>query len=216
MERYAHLVRNREPLVDNIIGFADGMKVKVQCSESDEDQSKFFNDYDGDTVINNVYCFSPEGKIFFAAINYPGSWHDSIVSIELQQFILQTDYAIAVDQGFPRSGRMYDRFLGPMSRRQRANIAPILQEHVEQQHALYISLRQAAEWGMRSLEGTFCRLKTRLTSDKKQRGRYLESITLLHNFRTVFMSINQIKAVFGLDYENVINIDGYDRIARYF
>lgn len=216
MERFANLIKNREPLVENIIGFADGMKVKVQCSECEEQQSLFFNDYDGDTVINNVFCFSPEGKVIFAAVNFPGSWHDSQVAIDLAQLILETEFAIAVDQGFPRSGLMYGRFVGPMSRRQRSNISPIVQDCVEEEHALYISLRQAAEWGMRSLEGTFCRLKTRLTSDSKNRRRYLESIVLLHNFRAVTMSINQIKAVFGEDYQNVINIDGYDKIGRYF
>ncbi len=217
MKYFSDLVRAREPdITEDIIGFADGLKVKVKCSEDEEDQDLFYNDYDCDTVINNVFCFSPTGKIIYAAINFPGSWHDSTVAIKLAQQISNTEYAIAVDQGFPRSGYMYGKFVGPLSRRQRANISPIVRDIVEEQHALYISLRQAAEWGMRTLQATFCRLKSRLTQDSDMRLVYIESIVLLHNFRAVNMSINQIKTVFDEDYENVINIDGYDRISRYF
>jgi hypothetical protein len=30
-------------------------------------------------MVNNVFAFSPLGKIFYAAFNYPGSWYDSQV-----------------------------------------------------------------------------------------------------------------------------------------
>ena len=69
---------------------------------------------------------------------------------------------------------------------------------------------------MRALQGTFARLTTSLTSDSKKRHDLILSIVLLHNLRTDLMGVNQIATVFNPEYEQYINIDGYDRIARYF
>jgi hypothetical protein len=81
---------------------------------------------------------------------------------------------------------------------------------------VYTSLRQASEWGMRGLQGTFPRCKKRLPSNKEKRRRVLECIILVHNFRTEVVGHNQISEVFALEYERVINIHGYDRIRRYY
>ena len=69
---------------------------------------------------------------------------------------------------------------------------------------------------MRALQGTFPRLKSRLTSDKQKRHDLILSIVLLHNFRTDCIGLNQIATVFNHHYEQFINVDGYDRIARYY
>lgn len=218
MARFAALVQNREPLVNNVIGFCDDVSVAIQCSSQSEDQNAFYDGYLHDTTINNVLVFSPEGKIFCAAINFPGSWHDSLVANR----IINTSeaklghYAICVDQGFPRSGRMFDKFVGPISARMRRNLLPELREPILRKHALYVSLRQGAEWGMRSLQGTFTRLKARLTSLKTRRRTILLSILYLHNFRTHHVGLNQIATVFNPQYEQVINLEGNDRIARYY
>jgi hypothetical protein len=58
------------------------------------------------------------------------------------------------------------------------------------------SLRQASEWGMRSLQGTFPRLKNRLPTDAKKRHDIIYSIILIHNFRTelcLIMNMNNNK-----------------------
>ena len=111
-------------------------------------------------MINNVFCFAPTGKIIFACINFPGSWHDSQVSLSL--------------------------------------------------------ISKVVEWGMRSLQGTFTRMKSRLTSIKRKRKLILSVIILLHNFRTEVVGLNQIATVFNVEYESFINIRNYDRIAQYY
>ena len=69
---------------------------------------------------------------------------------------------------------------------------------------------------MRALQGTFTRLKSRLTSNNRMRKLVIETIVLLSNFRTAHVGLNQIATVFNPHYEQSINLDGYDRIARYF
>jgi hypothetical protein len=78
------------------------------------------------------------------------------------------------------------------------------------------SMRQCSEWGMRALQGTFSRLKARLGSNKKKRGKIIHSIILLHNFRTYYVGLNQIATVFNPHYEQYVNLENYDRIRNYF
>ena len=61
-------------------------------------------------MCNNVFAFSPLGKIFFACINFPGSFHDATVAASLLDIAIRTlgVYKLFVDQGFPRSGLLYD------------------------------------------------------------------------------------------------------------
>lgn len=218
MAELARLVQQREPLATNIIGFADGLALPVQCSSDDHEQSVHYNGLHHDTTVNNVLLFLADGMVGFACLNYPGSWHDAQVSMSLIKTVLDRigTYAVCVDQGFPRGGDLFGIFVGPLSKRARRNLAPALAPVMLQKHAVYVSLRQAAEWGMRALQGTFARMSSRLTSNKEKRGLILQGIVLLHNFRTSYIGLNQIRKVFDPEYEQYINLDGYDRIARYF
>ncbi len=31
-------------------------------------------------MVNNVFAYGPDGKVFFAAVNFPGSWADGALS----------------------------------------------------------------------------------------------------------------------------------------
>ena len=111
-----------------------------------------------------VFCFAPTGKIIYSAINYPGSYHDSQVSVGLVNIVLEHfgPYKVCVEKRFPISGDMFDKFVGPMSQKTRDNLAPTMRQMLLQRNNMYVSLRQSSEWGMRALQGTFSRLKYRL------------------------------------------------------
>ena len=218
MSEFARMVEHREPMVKNVIGFVDGVSVPVQCSDEEHLQRAAYCGYSHDTMCNNVFAFSPEGKIIYAAINFPGSWHDSTVSLQLIRLVVSKigTYALCVDQGFPRSGDLFDRFVGPLPKRLKRRLTDEARAYLLPLHEKYISLRQASEWGMRALQGTFSRLKSRLTSNLRKREKIILSIVLLYNFRTELVGLNQIATVFNRHYEQYINLDTYDRIHRYF
>ncbi len=66
-------------------------------------------------------------------------------------------------------------------------------------HNTYVSLRQSSEWGMRALQGTFTRLKSRLPSNKRKRYLLLSVIVLLHNScLTLFDFVSLLMPAFGL------------------
>lgn len=218
MRELAALVQNRERSVNNVIGFVDGLSVSVQCTDETLTQNAYYNGYHHDTHVNNVFAFSAKGKIIYASYNFPGSWHDAQVS---QQLMLEVrehlgTYALCVDQGFPRGSDMEGLFVGPMSRKRRRELSPIVADLLRKRHEAYVSLRQAAEWGMRALQGSFSRLKSRMTSNSARRKRIIQCIILLHNYRVHYVGMNQIAAVFDREYQQYLNVDGYDRIAKYF
>jgi hypothetical protein len=169
-------------------------------------------------MANNVLAFAPTGKVIYACLNFPGSYHDSTVAADLIDITIRKIgiYAFCVDSGFPRGNELYDKFVGPISKAQKKQLSPILRTHILRQVEVYVSLRQASEWGMRALQGTFPRLKSRLCSDKPKRLNTIYGAVLLHNFRTHYVGLNQIAEVFNPLYEEYINIDGYDKISRYF
>jgi len=215
----AELVRRREPLVPDVIGFTDGLKCTVQCGSDAAQQDLDYCGYGQDTFCNNIFLFGSDGKIKYGSVNNPGSWHDSPCSTTLRAKCIEKikgTFKVCVDQGFKRGGDMWDIFVGPMSASQWSKINPILKPYIRREMEIYISLRQASEWGMRALQGTFARLKTRLTSNRELRKTIITSIVLLHNYRTEFVGLNQIATVFNRHYEGSINLDGYDRIGRYF
>ena len=218
IQQMCELVRHREPTVDDVFAFLDGLALPIQCSSDEDIQNAYYNGYYGDTMVNNIFLFAPTGKIIYAVFNAPGSWHDSTVAEPLKALILDLDlpYKICVDQGFPRSGVFRDRFVGPLSKQARRNLSPLLRRVLLQLHNKYVSLRQSSEWGMRGLQGTFTRLKSRLTSHNKKRKFILHSILLLSNFRIEYCGLNQIATVFNVHYEQYINLFGYDRIAKYY
>ena len=218
MREFAEMIQIREPMVNNVIGFVDGLSLPVQCSDDILLQNAAYNGYSHDTCCTNVFAFSPYGKIMYSAYNYPGSWHDSTVAQDLVNIVISRIgiYALCVDQGFPRSGDLHGRFVGPMSKKMKRRLSPELAEYLLPLHERYISLRQASEWGMRALQGTFSRLKSRMTSRTGIRKKIIFSIILLHNFRTEFVGLNQIATVFNPHYDQYINLDTYDRIQRYF
>ena len=69
---------------------------------------------------------------------------------------------------------------------------------------------------MRALQGSFARLKARLTSNKEKRFKIILAIVLLHNFRTRHVGLKQIATVFNPHHDQYVNLNGYDKIRRYY
>ena len=203
MEQFAAMVNAREPLIDDVIGFMDGVSLPTQCTSEENEQNAMYDGYTCDTTVNNVLAYGPDGKVFLSALNFPGSWTDGKMSAHFIEFIKRKigRYKICVDQGFPRQGEAYGILVGPISRRTARGLHRDVRDYLLKISNIHTSLRQASEWGMRGLQGTFPRLKSRLPYDKKKRRLVLETIVFIHNLRTDIVGMNQIKTVFFPEYE---------------
>ncbi len=89
--------------MDDIIGFMDGVSFPAECTDYCFIQSAMYCGYDCDMMVNNVFAYGPDGKVFFAAINFPGSWADGSLTAQFLHKMKRRmlDYKICVDQGFP-------------------------------------------------------------------------------------------------------------------
>ena len=218
MEYFARLINQREPEVDDVIGFMDGLSLVSDCTSEVFEQNAMYNGYHSETMVNNIIAYGPDGKVFLAAINFPGSWHDGSITANILPYIRERigNYKMCVDQGFPRSGDASFILVGPISRRQARRLAANLRQYLLTISNVYVSLRQASEWGMRGLQGTFPRFKKRLPGNAFKRSLVIKSIVFIHNFRTEIVGLNQIRTVFDPEYERYISLHGYDRIRRYY
>ena len=207
-----------ERLVDDVIGFMDGVSLPTKCTSEELEQNAMYDGYTCDTAVNNVLAYGPDGKVFLCALNFPGSWTDGKLSAHFIEFIKGKigRYKICVDQGFPRQGEAYGILVGPISKRSARRLHRDVRDYLLKISNVHTSLRQASEWGMRGLQGTFPRLKRRLPSDDNKRKKVLESIVYVHNLRTAIVGKNQIKTVFDPEYERIHNLEGYDRIRQYY
>jgi hypothetical protein len=169
-------------------------------------------------MVNNVFAYGPDGKVFFAAINFPGSWSDGSLTARFLHRMKRKigNYKICVDQGFPWSGAAHGTFVRPISKRAARHLHRNVRDYLLQISNVHTSLWQASEWGMRGMQGTFPCMKKRLPSDHARRRLVIEAVVLIHNFRTDYVGYNQIQTVFDPEYVRVENLEGYDRISQYY
>jgi hypothetical protein len=141
-------------------------------------------------------------------------------------------YLIA-DTAFPRGARDIDgRIVVPMKSGQTFRGT---QNEIEEKELFdheVVSYRQTAEWGMRSIQGSFGQLRLPLPiRDDQQRGNLLEICFRLHNLRTRRIGRNQIQSVYmkewrktteeeeiWINFENMLFGDQrhYDRVVRFY
>ena len=80
---------------------------------------------------------------------------------------------------------------------------------------IHTSLRQASEWDMHGLQGTFS-CKQGLPRDSEKHRLVLENITLIHNFCTEIVRFSLIKTVIDPEYECIQTLSGSGFIWQYY
>jgi hypothetical protein len=66
MQQFARMIELREPSVTDAIGFMDGLSLASECTNERLEQNAYYCGYDCDTMVNNVFAYGPDGKVFFA------------------------------------------------------------------------------------------------------------------------------------------------------
>jgi hypothetical protein len=235
VHQFANLIRQRHPLLKSAFGFVDGLHLPVARASDLEVENAFYNGWCSSHFTSNIFVFAPNGTIIYANLNTPGSWHDSAVSRHLYTKLLDNTpkgYYLIADTAFTTSQTdLRDRLRTPP----KANFInysanpKIAQQEIRFNEQL-VSARQAAEWGMQSLQGSFGRLKLPMPAeDAEGRGIVYELCSRLHNVRARLVSISQIRTVYegvwaesgsGLynDFKHFLfkDIRKTDRIQRFY
>jgi DDE superfamily endonuclease len=169
-------------------------------------------------------------------LNAPGSWHDARVAYPIYKQLLENTpdgYYLVADTAFPRGqANIAGRIVAQMKAGERITAT---QAEIEEK-ALFdrevISYRQTAEWGMRSIQGSFGRLRLPLSiRNDHQRADLLEICFRLHNLCTRRIGRNQIQSVYmpewrktiheeeiWTNFENMLFEDQqqHDRVTRFY
>ena len=210
MAQFAEQIKLHEPSIDDVIGFMDGLSLATECTSERMAQNAMYCGYDCDTMVNNIFIYGPNGKVFFCAINYPGSWADGAVTRNFLPFLHDKigEYKIVVDQGFPRSGDAYGILVGPLTKKGARKLHASVRAEMIRQYLCFAS--SASEWGMRALQGSFPRFKKRLPSNSAKREKVIHTIVLVHNFRTHFVGSFVVDVCDHLPLQCTIGLDFVD------
>lgn len=216
----SELIQSRHSLLQGAFGFIDGLNLAVQVSDDDEIENATYNGWLHDHFISNILVFSPKGTIYIqytsmtakahllllgliigCRLNAPGSWHDAKIAqpiyAKLREHTPDGFYLVA-DTAFPRGTQsIQNRIKTPLKEGSKLPRDPQKRQSLLSFNRQLLSCRQAAEWGMRTLQGSFGRLRMPLQiSNSKARAELLEVCVRLQNVRTSLVGINQIRNTF--------------------
>jgi hypothetical protein len=161
-------INEKYPLLCNCWGAMDGLKLRVEKAGDCQIQNMFFNGWQHDHYISNLFLFSPDGKIRACYINAPGTLHDSTMAKrgsvydKINLLFGERGAKSVVDLAFSSEACQ------SMFKSWQLNIdnqGYVWQNSQVQRQAT--SVRQLSDWGMRGLQASFPRLKDRLMWEEK-------------------------------------------------
>ena len=189
-------------MLSDVWATMDGIKLTLQQSGTYVIQDVFYNGWTYDHYVMSVVCLCPDGTIPIAFFNVPGCVHDSLVADYRDIYTkLEREYEkhggkCTVDSAF---GGVQRPYLIKLSQDNLFSDLPTQQERNEdvRRKIQATSMRQAAEWGMRMLQGSFPRLKDRFVFEKRGERRIaMRRFILLFNLWSRLVGINQIRNVY--------------------
>lgn len=195
-------VEAKEPLIKGRWGFIDGKNYAVQEPSDCYVQNGMFNGWLHAVFVTGTVCFSADGLVVWAKLNFFGSWNDSDISREFREKLADDrknvpGHGVLSDSAFPVSGDMFGRIMTPLKNGDLERSHRSARPALVRLSASITSMRQAAEWGMASVCKVYRVLYRKLSHDKERRGQLLTILHKLHNYRVRTTGISQIKTYFN-------------------
>jgi hypothetical protein len=187
---YIQAINAKYPVLENVWGACDGLKLMIKASTNYLKQNYYYNGWTHGHYVNSVLLFAPDGRIRACTLNCPGSWHDSTMADygvydKMKAIYVAHGGKVVVDSAFGVGNREYliksaqqDPIGGP------AGVAI---------NRAATSVRQLSEWGMRTIQAQFPRLKEALDYEENgERKVILQLMVHLYNYQCVEVGVNQI------------------------
>jgi hypothetical protein len=196
VHEYMSVIGSKYPHLKKVYCVADGLKIAIEAAGDGIVQEMFYNGWTQGHFITNVFVFAPDGTIISCILNCPGCMHDSELAGmgriygKLEEVYRETGGKCVMDSAFCARGNDF-----VIKSVQNLHDADGPRQYSILRQAT--SMRQAAEWGMRALQGSFPRLKATLKYEELgERKLILSVIVLLYNWRANTVGLNQIRSVF--------------------
>jgi hypothetical protein len=203
ISEFQDVIRVNFPALDGAWSVMDGLKLLIQKPGEEAIQNGYYNGWLHDHFVSCVYVFVPSGHIVAETLNNPGSRHDSICALNGNLYNTLADVydrdggKCVVDSAFSQKRC---RFLIKSGKEKLGESAD--RRRVRQQAT---AVRQSVEWGMRAVQGSFPRLKDRFLflEGSDDRRIFLHLISMLLNYRTSSIGLNQLQSTFYPIFHNV-------------
>jgi len=150
-------------------------------------------------VRDGTLCFSADGLIVWSKHKCPGSWNDSDNSLEFRERladpVLNPDprYGVVADSAFPCADNMVGRIMTPLKEGDLGRLVPSVRGVAQEKSGAITFVRQAAEWGMGSVQKVYRRLLHPLPYDKEKRKLRLDNLFRLANYRVRTVEVSEIR-----------------------
>lgn len=163
----ALLENNRKlgPLLKGMFGTTDGGRFKCQNYANFCLKNAYGEGYTQQEEVTNLFVVNFYGEIIHAAINYPGSWHDTQlagISVIYNQKLFDATppagMAILRDSAFVNNNRFTNSKTVRARKTNETSDIPGFEELAAIDliiQRVMLSKRQSAEWGIRVLKGQF-------------------------------------------------------------
>jgi len=212
------LERNRQygSVLKGVFGILDGARMPCATHGQPLLENAYWEGFTQGHEVTNLFVWNFRGEIIHAAINFPGSWHDSKVAHasglyhpKLSDAVTPRGFAILGDSAFPSRTSILQ---GKIVRSRKVNEIPRAGTVTETAYRAAIDLlldrampseRQSAEWGVRAIKGPFKRLTVPLPCDAYKRLRIILLCAHIYNYRTRLVGLNQIRTVYANDGDGV-------------
>lgn len=210
IRQYQNIIRQRHPLLDGCWCTMDGLKLKIQQPADRVKENNLYNGWKHDHYVGAVVVFCPDGTIPIVCYNVPGCVHDSLIAEwgsiydKLGRVYDTCGGTCTVDSAF--SARRNQYLIKSGQQRLVGETRAELIRHIRL-NAEATSMRQSAEWGMRTLQASFPRIRDRFIYEERgERRLVMEMCFLLYNLRARRVGINQIRSV----YMSALNMQAND------
>jgi hypothetical protein len=213
---FSSMVESRSGL-PNVWGFVDGLALTIAAPT--EGPRAWYNGWKSRYQCTNIFVFTPDGCIAYARYNNAGCSHDANTAGRLLDFLVKyipSPYRLVADTAFPTNSAVQGRIITPL--KSGATLTGTIDEVKNKInfHQNVTSTRQAAEWGMRTFQAMFPRLKLALPACHATRHKWLSILIQLFNLRTRLVGINQIRTVYSRDWQPGLEEVSYIKVARYY
>jgi len=209
MEECASLISARQPHLPRSFAFVDGLNLAINDPSDPLEQNAYYNSWLSGCFCSSLFCFNPKGEIIWCYLNAPGSWHDSTMAQGLYKLLRERvpdGFSLISDSAFAATKDAECKIVKPLKQDQLEAVANDKTLSVKEivgllkKHRSALSVRQAAEWGMRTIQGAHGRLQAPLPANHKSRRLILDLVARLHNYRTRTVGLNQTRTVYSPDY----------------
>jgi hypothetical protein len=183
------------PLPGKWFGFVDGLRLRVKEPATVQEQQDLYTGWLHELCCLNILVFSADGRIIWRSRNHPGRTHDISHTAFLRLKLIDPactppGYALIGDDGF--ASRALELLIDTKAPPSYAVPPGLWAKHA----AWLTAVRQAAEWGMQTVQSMWPRITCPLPTNSLKRSEILDTVFMLHNYMTNTVGRNQTRAIF--------------------